>query len=202
MENGNRGVAILKLFGPNVRKQNVVSITKSKGSAHEFVITLAEKIVKPLMKKFCMSDIAVDSIQEVKQEIERHKCPHCEKIFTTSPGLKGHITKMHKAKKVGSKHQPGRHASQKKEVKSQVSDKEVSKVIEDLLTDVIEISDDEGSEIDPNVTLAENSDANADKEYINACDLCDYRITASKKYIALKLLTKHKDECHGRTCSN
>ena len=40
MENGNRGVAILKLFGPNVRKQNVVSITKSKGSAHEFVIIL------------------------------------------------------------------------------------------------------------------------------------------------------------------
>ena len=68
-EIGNRGVAILKLFGPNVRKLNVVSVTKSKGSGHEFVIILAEKIVKPLMAKYLKDEIAVDPFVEVKKEI-------------------------------------------------------------------------------------------------------------------------------------
>ena len=198
-ENGNRGVAILKLFGPNVRKLNVVSVTKSKGSGHEFVIILAEKIVKPLMAKYLKDEIAVDPFVEVKKEIEKHRCPHCEKIFTSGPGLKCHITKMHKSKKVGvrSKRPSCHSVAQKSEVNKKSSDKEVSTVIENLLTDVIEISDDEGSvTIDANVTLEES----VEKEYINACEHCDYRITASRKYIALQLVRKHKEECHFKTC--
>ena len=77
VENGNRGLAVVKLFGPNTRKQNVVTVTKRKGSGHEFVIILAEKIIKPLMEKY----LTVDPSEEIKNEIERHKCPHCKKVL-------------------------------------------------------------------------------------------------------------------------
>ena len=40
IHDGNRGVAILKLYGPNVKKDNVVTVTKSKESEHQYVIIL------------------------------------------------------------------------------------------------------------------------------------------------------------------
>ena len=204
IENSNRGLAVLKLFGPHVgKKLSVITITKSKGSSHEFVILLAEKIVKPLIEKFSKSEISVDSALHEKKIIEKHNCPHCDKIFTTSPGLKGHITKIHKAKKVGlrTKHQNGRSISHSIGLKNQSSDDEVSKVIESLLTDVVEDGKNDGFLIDPNVTLSENTDYGPDKEYIDGCDQCDFRITASKKYIALQLVKKHKAEYHSKPCS-
>ena len=39
-----RGVAVLKLYGPSKRKENVVMINKSKHSDSKFVIKLAENI--------------------------------------------------------------------------------------------------------------------------------------------------------------
>ena len=51
-ENGNRGVAIVKLYGPNKRKENTVTITKSKQSDIKFVTLMAEKVIRPLIKKF------------------------------------------------------------------------------------------------------------------------------------------------------
>ena len=34
IHDGNRGFAILKLYGPNVKKFNVMTVTKSKESEH------------------------------------------------------------------------------------------------------------------------------------------------------------------------
>ena len=180
----------------------MITVTKV-GSSHEYLIILAEKIVKPLIEKFSKSEISVDSALQEKKEIKRHNCQHCDNIFTTSPGLKGHITKMHKAKKVGlrTKHQNSQSTSLKIALKSQSSDDEVSKVIESLLTDVVEDGNSDGFLIDLNVTLAENIDHGDDKQYIDGCDQCDFRITASKKYIALQLLKKHKVEHHSKPCS-
>ena len=43
--NGTRGVAVLKLYGPNSKtKEYNVMVTKSKESGHEYVLILAEKI--------------------------------------------------------------------------------------------------------------------------------------------------------------
>merc|ERR1712208_186078 len=51
-ENGkdNRGIAVIKLYGPNKRKENTVTITKSKQSDIHFVTLMAEKVMKPLLK--------------------------------------------------------------------------------------------------------------------------------------------------------
>ena len=107
---------------------------------------------------------------------------------------------MHRSKKIGtrSKRSRGQSVTQKSEIKNNSSGRDVSDVIESLLTDVIDISDDE----DPNVTLKENSNESFEKEYINACEYCDFSITAGKKYVAVQLLLKHKDECHHKTCSD
>ena len=34
VENGNRGIAVLKLYGPNLKNESVVTVTKSKESKH------------------------------------------------------------------------------------------------------------------------------------------------------------------------
>ena len=47
-----RGNAIVKLYGPNKRKENTVTITKSKQSDIKFVTLLAQKVIKPLIKTF------------------------------------------------------------------------------------------------------------------------------------------------------
>ena len=54
IDNGDRGVGKVKLYGPNNKKENVITITKSKESEHKYVTTLAEKIIKPLMKTFLL----------------------------------------------------------------------------------------------------------------------------------------------------
>ena len=41
-----RGVAILKLYGPNSKKENVVTVTKSRESDSKYVQILAEQVVK------------------------------------------------------------------------------------------------------------------------------------------------------------
>ena len=46
------GNAIVKLYGPNERKENIVTITKSKQSDIKFVTLLAQKVIKPLTKTF------------------------------------------------------------------------------------------------------------------------------------------------------
>ena len=49
-DNGSRGVAVLKLYGPSKKsKEYNVMVTKSKESGHEYVVILAEKIAKPLI---------------------------------------------------------------------------------------------------------------------------------------------------------
>ena len=47
-----RGNAFVKLYGPNKRKENTVTITKSKQSDVKFVTLLAQKVIKPLTKTF------------------------------------------------------------------------------------------------------------------------------------------------------
>ena len=51
-DNENRGIAVLKLYGPNKRKGNVVMVTKSKRSDAKFVTILAKNVVLPLIKQF------------------------------------------------------------------------------------------------------------------------------------------------------
>ena len=51
-EKGVRGVAKLKLYGQNTRKENSITISKSKKGDHIQITTLAEKIIKPLINSY------------------------------------------------------------------------------------------------------------------------------------------------------
>ena len=95
-----RGLAVVKLYGPNKRKENVVTVTKSKGSDIKYVIVLAQKIIKPLIKQFLgVNDQLIG--QDVSETLGRDKlvkpvnCQICEKTFKTVAGLKVHNTKIH-----------------------------------------------------------------------------------------------------------
>ena len=52
--NKNRGNAVLKIYGPkeNTKKENSVTISKSKESDSKFIVLLGEKVIKPLMNQF------------------------------------------------------------------------------------------------------------------------------------------------------
>ena len=102
VENGNRGVAVLKLFGLNSRKENVIMVNKSKEGDNNQVIILGQQIVKPLIKKFSdenggtLSDSeSIDNISIKNNETNELKCNFCDITSCSSPGLKGHVTKMH-----------------------------------------------------------------------------------------------------------
>ena len=98
VEQGARGNGLLKLYGPNKSKEYVVMVSKSKGSDNKFVTILAQKVVKPLMKKYLLMDDSKTEEVEKKPAVEENpfKCHICEKTLNSSPGLKGHMTKMHK----------------------------------------------------------------------------------------------------------
>ena len=81
--------------------------------------------------------------------------------------------------------------------------KEANKVVNLLLDDVIEIVDEEEEFIEDveEVTLDETCvDADLkEKKYWNKCENCDYVANATKRYIALQQLRKHKDSCTNKT---
>ena len=101
VDKGSRGVGVVKLYGPNSRKEYVVTVTKSKGSENKYVTLLAENIVKPLMTKFLSGDddfnLEKDVIQKTysakKNTKNLFKCQFCEKVLKSPAGLKCHITK-------------------------------------------------------------------------------------------------------------
>ena len=91
----HRGFAMAKLYGPNKKKENTVTITKNKESDIEFVKILALKIIKPLIDNFLSIEEKEDCNDESKKLFS---CEICEKSFVTETGMKGHVTKMHKVK--------------------------------------------------------------------------------------------------------
>ena len=87
----NSGTAIVKIYGPNKRKENSVTVTKSKKSDIKFVAIIAQKIIRPLIKQ----SLTPDMNSKIKQETLT-KCKICDKTFRTIRGLKGHNTRIHK----------------------------------------------------------------------------------------------------------
>ena len=159
-QNGNRGVANLKLYGPNIKKDNVVMVTKNKASDAEYVTCLAANILKPLMKTFVSRKIKTektDNNEKEEKKADIYKCPHCDKVSVSSSGLKCHITKMHNEKKdVPNTTEVDRNKISKLVVTKDVqqSSKDINDLMESLLDEVIVISDDEGS-VDLNITINE-----------------------------------------------
>ena len=70
----NSGTAIVKIYGPNKRKENSVTVTKSKKSDIKFVAIIAQKIIRPLIKQ----SLTPDMNSKIKQETLT-KCKICDK---------------------------------------------------------------------------------------------------------------------------
>ena len=51
------------------------------------------------------------------------------------------------------------------------------------------------------MTLEEVGNNKDEKKYINKCELCAFETVGSKRYIAIRLLAKHKETCKGMTCA-
>ena len=145
-KNKNRGIAVMKIYGPSTKKQNVVMATKSKGSDTKYMVMLAKEVIEPLIDKFLNNDEEEDN-NKGNEKADEIKCSLCDKTFKTKTALKGHLTRMHK----------------------QTDDKT-------------------------------QDDIRSVKSYQHKCDKCDFTTNANRRYLALQLVQKHKeDECINRT---
>ena len=97
----SRGVAVAKLYGPNKKKENTVTVTKSKESDVKFVTILAQKIIKPFIDKILNAG-ETDEIISTSGSVKSKKmfaCKFCGRKSPSNSGLKTHITRMHKEDK-------------------------------------------------------------------------------------------------------
>ena len=172
-----KGVAMLKLYGPNKRKENVVSVTRSKGNDYKFVVVLAENVIKPLMNEYLNEDI---QIKKTDNSSEVYKCPFCDKTSHSKPGLKGHITRMHKNIALG-------------KTENEINDDKFSSEESDDSTIYCSEND---------ITLEETSvEKDGNKNYRKKCDSCDYEVRATRKYKVVQQILEHKI-CHTKKSSD
>ena len=90
-EKGDRGIAKLKLYGQNTRKENSITISKSKKGDHNQITTLAEKIIKPLMESYINESKDSEEIEEEK-EFECNFCGKNLSLITRTQGTYDKVT--------------------------------------------------------------------------------------------------------------
>ena len=119
-------------------------MSKSKGSDSKFVILLAEKVVIPLIDRFLSGELDIPALspdtntEESGQEPKQFKCSFCEKICKSAKGLKTHTTKMH----IEIQNNDNLKEDIKIEQKKRKATEEVVGVVESLLADVVDKSED------------------------------------------------------------
>ena len=77
---------------------------------------------------------------------------------------------------------------------------QANKIVDLLLDDVVDLTND-GEELIEEIeegTLDETRGGLHEKRYFNKCDECDFVADASRRYVALQLLKKHKETCCNR----
>ena len=145
---------------------------------------------------------------------KRSVCSVCGQECKTSAGLKGHMTKKHGKEKTNT--------NVDTESRKRTAKDEVIQVVEDLLQEIIQISDDE-VELEESIVIGNEEKVNLYedamnrdkaevvkpkhatlnetcgnlKSYQNKCEYCEYVAVASKRYGALQLLKRHKESCSG-----
>ena len=167
IENDNRGVAKMKVYGPNKKKENVVMLSKSKESDSRYVTILSEKVIKPMMKRIVSGDLQFveKGSSSVKKTISlkgrksnSFKCPFCDVTSYSSPGLKGHITKKNNENQKQKENKTVVVLKTTTPVKRNISE-EAMDVVDYLLNEVIEISDEEGpANLSKKISLEELSE--------------------------------------------
>ena len=194
--NKTRGVAILKVYGPkdDAKKENSVTVTKSKESDSKYVVILAEKVVKPLMNGYLSGEIEIpenhqNTLKSVSKRMKNFKCNFCEKTCKSSAGLKGHITKKHLNFKQKENQNVTEPEKDGEVFRNKRKKEEINEVVESLLSNVIN----ELENKDEDVTHEESQ--NEEKKYTKICNVCDFYVESNRNYISVQKILKHKDSC-------
>ena len=191
--NKSRGVAILKVYGPkeDIKKENSVTITKSKQSDSKYVVILAEKVIKPLMNGFLSGEIEVPQSEKRQSSLRRlkhFKCSFCDKTCKTQAGLKNHIRRMHlDVKQLVEENVQEESCSKKRKVEVEVMEF-VDSVIDGVFNADIEATIKESKK-----ELVE------EKKYAKICNSCDFKVEANKNYISVQKILQHRDICSLKT---
>ena len=104
-KNGKAGVASLVIYS-----KGSMRITKKKGEDAIFVKTLAEKIIKPLLKKFITRDLAesklkvleINPLNKTVKGDNPCRCHICNQVFASKHGVAIHMN-VHKPRKINAK---------------------------------------------------------------------------------------------------
>ena len=184
--NNEKGVTMLKLYGPNKKKENVVSVTRSKGNEYKFIIIFAEKVIKPLMNEFLQAEVTKSEMESNENDKENlandFECQYCDKTCHSKSGLKCHVTKMHPTKN--------------KTVDRRESYDEMLIVENESII----------CSTDNDVTLEEIVQENGeDKIYRKKCESCAFEVVTQRKYKLVQQMLDHKSKNHKNqslgTCS-
>ena len=195
INNRKSGIAVLKIYGPkeDIRKENTVTVSKSKESDSKFIVLLAEKVVVPLMDRFLSGEMEIlasksNSSAGLGYEAKKFRCSFCEKICKSAGGLKNHTTQMHLEVQNGDEKQQ----NSGKEHNKRKATEDVVDVVESLLAEVVnkdkkERMSEEILEDDRNV-----------KKYTKMCNTCDFKVETERKYISMQKILEHRDLCSFR----
>ena len=99
-KDNEKGAAIMKIFGPNKKKEYTICVTKAKKCDNLYVNVLAKDIIKPLLNSFISGEgwsKLVRSVQNQKLAESNFKCKVCSISFLTSQLLKDHLHEKHEA---------------------------------------------------------------------------------------------------------
>ena len=196
--NKSFGKAFVKIYGPkeDIKKENSVTVTKSKESDSKYVVIVAEKIIKPLMNEFLSGKRAIPECivnAELIPKVKMYKCSFCDKTCKTSGGLKGHITKMH----LNSQQLNEQNVSQKIS-KKRKGEEEITEVVESIIESVINSSEDEGALDEDLANEKEEVETLEEKKYTKVCNSCDFQVEAIRNYISVQRILQHKELCSRR----
>ena len=94
-----RGIAVLKIFGPNGKKEHTIMINKSKKHDVKFVELLAIDVIKPLLDRFGSGDGWKSFVKTAPNQSDNlkkvHNCHICKKGLCTEKNLKNQLEKIH-----------------------------------------------------------------------------------------------------------
>ena len=136
------------------------------------------KIIKPLINCF----INENKESEERSEVDEFECNFCEKTSLSNQGIKSHVTKMH--------------GSLQNNVKKTVANKRKSKdefesSVEKAIEDDVKIS--QLSCITESIIEEMETEPIEDKMYVNRCEECDFEVEASRKYLSVQTILRHKE---------
>ena len=91
-KNQEKGVSVLKIYGPNPKKGCTVMVCKAREYENKFVSILSIDVIKHLLDSF----EATDGWKTLKfSTFKKPSCRLCKKIFCNEKNLKTHIKKYH-----------------------------------------------------------------------------------------------------------